>query len=301
MLQSANMRGALFMVLAMAGYVFNDVFMKSLAQDMSMGQAIFLRGIVASTLIFIIAWRSGALRPAAIMFKPMVLLRTASESIATVLFLTALAEIQLANASAILQALPLAITAGATLFLREPVGWRRWSATLIGFAGVLIIIRPGLAGYDSYSLLVVGAVIFAAMRDLSTRAMDDNVPSLFLSVLVAPAVAVTGLVMWIADGTVAPIDVNHGFKIISAAIFILIGYQFIVLATRDGEMSFIVPFRYTSLLWSILLGALFFAEFPDYLTVIGSVIIVMTGLYTLYRERRVTNRDKDGTRSFETT
>lgn len=294
MLRSVNMRGALFMVLAMAGYVFNDAFMKGLSQDMGMGQAIFLRGLVATTFISFIAWRSKALRPARMMFRPTIMLRTLSESAATVVFLTALAVIPLANASAILQALPLATTIGAVIFLKESVGWRRWIATIVGFIGILIIIRPGTAGYDAYTLLVVAAVIFSAIRDLSTRVMGNLVPSLFLSVLIAAAVTVTGLIMWIVDGNAAPVDAGHAVMIVSAAVFILIGYQFLVLATREGDMSFIVPFRYTSLLWSIFLGALFFAEFPDFLTILGSAIIVMTGLYTLYRERRVTIRDGNG-------
>ena len=295
MLQSVNMRGALFMVLAMAGYVFNDAFMKGLSRDMSMGQAIFLRGLVATVLIFFIAWRSGALRPLRTILQPMIILRTLSEAGATVVFLTALANIPLANASAILQALPLATTLGAVLFLQEQVGWRRWLAAMVGFCGVLIIIRPGTAGYDAYTLLVVAAVLFSATRDLSTRVMGNLVPSMFLSALAAVAVTLTGLVMWIVDGNVAPIDGWHAAKIVSAAIFILIAYQFIVLATREGDMSFIVPFRYTSLLWSIFLGAVFFAELPDFMTIAGSVIIVMTGLYTLYRERRVAIRDGNGT------
>ncbi|MDA4844336.1 DMT family transporter [Hoeflea poritis] len=292
MLQSTNMRGALYMALAMAGYVFNDALMKRLSENMSMGQAIFLRSIVASLLIFVIAWRSNALRPLKTILKPMPLLRTASEALATVLFLTALARIPLANAAAILQALPLAVTVGAALFLKEPVGWRRWLATLIGFVGVVLVIRPGLSGYSVYSLLVVGAVICAASRDLATRRMNKDIPSLFLSVLTAPVIAVTGLFMWIASGTVAPVETASFVEILGAAIFVLVGYQFIVLATRHGDIAFIVPFRYTGLLWSILLGILFFSEFPDGLTIAGSAIIVMTGLYTLYRERRTRLRSE---------
>ena len=150
----------------------------------------------------------------------------------------------------------------------------------------LLVIRPGLSGYNVYSLLVVGAVICAASRDLATRRMNEDIPSLFLSVLTAPVVALTGLVMWSVSGTVAPVEAANVMEILAAAVFILVGYQFIVLATRDGDISFIVPFRYTSLLWSILLGVLIFAEIPDGLTIAGSAIIVMTGLYTLYRERR---------------
>ena len=206
---------------------------------------------------------------------------------ATVLFLTALPHIYLANATAILQALPLAVTLGASIFLREPVGWRRWSAILVGFLGVMVIIQPGYVGYSPYSILVAGAVLCAAARGVATRAMDDDVPSLFISVVTSAAVTVTGLGMWIVDGSVAPVTAAHLLQIVVASVFILVGYQFVVLAMREGEIAFVAPFRYTSLLWSILLGAIVFAEIPDLPTILGSAMIVATGLYTLYREHRV--------------
>ena len=287
---SSNLRAALFMALAMAGYVFNDVFMKALAEDMSMGQAIVLRGMVATLLIWFIAHRSGAMRPVGVALRPMPLLRTVGEVVATVLFLTALPRIYLANATAILQALPLAVTLGASIFLREPVGWRRWVAIIVGFLGVLVIIQPGYVGYSPYSILVAGAVLCAAARDVATRAMGDDVPSLFISVVTSAAVTVTGLGMWIVDGSIAPVTAAHLLQIVAAAVFILVGYQFVVLAMREGEIAFVAPFRYTSLLWSILLGAIVFAEIPDLPTILGSVIVVATGLYTLYREHRVAQR-----------
>jgi drug/metabolite transporter (DMT)-like permease len=290
-MSATNIRAALFMVLAMAGYVFNDVFMKSLAEDMSMGQAIFLRGVLASIFIYLIARQSGALRPVRLALKPMPLLRTLSEVLATVFFLTALAHVQLATASAILQALPLAVTLGASLFLKETVGWRRWLAILLGFCGVIIVIQPGFTGYSPFALLIFCAVICAAARDLATRVMDEDVPSLFLSAMTAPAVALAGLGLWVFDGNIAPMSGIHIVKLLAAAVFILIGYQFIVLAMREGEIAFVAPFRYTSLLWSILLGMIFFSDFPDSLTITGSAIVVVTGLYTLYRERRAALRN----------
>lgn len=271
----------------MAGYVFNDVFMKALAEDMSMGQAIFLRGVFASVLITFIAYRSGCMRPLSTALRPMPALRTVCEAIATVFFLTALVHIQIANASAILQALPLAVTLGASLFLGETVGWRRWAAIMVGFSGVLIIIQPGFSGYSPYSLLVAGAVICAAVRDLATRVMDDDVPSLFLSAITSIAVTLAGLGMWIIDGSFAPITLVHWLEILAASVFILVGYQFLVLSMREGDIAFVAPFRYTALLWSILLGTVFFAEIPDAATVLGSTVVVVTGLYTLYREHRV--------------
>ncbi len=285
-----NLRAALFMSLAMAGYVFNDAFMKLLARDMSMGQAIFLRGMVASLLIAVVAHRAGALRPIGTAFRPMPLLRTLGEAFGTVFYLTALVHIQLANALSIMQATPLAVTFGAALFLREKVGWRRWLAISFGFCGVIIVIQPGTEGYSPYSLLVCGAVFCAAVRDLATRAMDQDVPTLFLSAIMAPAVGLTGLVMWIYDGTVAPVTAFHILLVLGASAFILVGYQFVALAMRQGEIGFVSPFRYTALLWSILLGMIIFSDFPDRLTLLGSAIVVATGIYSLYREHRARHR-----------
>ena len=271
----------------MAGYVFNDVFMKALAEDMSMGQAIFLRGVVATVLITFIAYRSDSMRPLRTALKPMPALRTVCEALGTIFFLTALVHIQLASASAILQALPLTVTLGASLFLGETVGWRRWLAIMVGFIGVLIIIQPGATGYSPFSLLVACAVICAAVRDLATRVTDEDVPSLFLSAITSIAVTLTGLGMWIVDGSFAPVTFLHWIQIFAASVFILVGYQFLVLSMREGDIAFVAPFRYTALLWSILLGAVFFAEIPDVATILGSTVVVVTGLYTLYREHRV--------------
>jgi len=284
------MRGALFMATSMAGYVFNDALMKSLSEDMSMGQAIFLRGIFASLLIVALARRTGTWRPLSVALQPMPFLRTACEVMATILFLTALVYVQFAIASAILQALPLAVTVGAALFLKERVGWRRWVAILAGFCGVIVIIQPGFSGYSPYALLIVLAVVCAAARDLATRATPAGIPSLFLAAITAPAVAVAGLGMWIWDGSIAPVTAIHLLKILGASVFILVGYQFIVMAMREGDIAFIAPFRYTSLLWAILLGILIFAEYPDWLTILGSATVVATGVYTLYREHRLTSR-----------
>ena len=289
-MSSVNIRGALFMTASMAGYVFNDALMKSLAADMSMGQAIFLRGIFASLLIVALAKRTGTWRPLSVALQPMPLLRTGCEVLATILFLTALVYVQFAIASAILQALPLAVTLGAALFLREGVGWRRWLAILAGFLGVLVIIQPGFSGYSPYAVLIVLAVVCAAARDLATRVAPADIPSLFLAAITAPAVAVAGLGMWIWDGSIAPVTAVHLVKLLAASVFILIGYGFIVMAMREGDIAFIAPFRYTSLLWAILLGVVVFGEHPDWLTILGSAMVVATGLYTLYREHRMASR-----------
>ncbi|MDZ7600671.1 MAG: DMT family transporter [Hoeflea sp.] len=293
---SPNMRGALFMSLSMAGFTFNDTLLKLLTDDLSIAQLMFLRGVVASILIYLLARHRSALRPLRYLRDPWVALRVMGELLGTLTFLAGLARIPLANASAILQALPLAVTMGAALFLAEPVGWRRWAAILIGFSGILIIVRPGIEGFSPYALMIVGTVIFATVRDIATRKVDPAIPSLFLSTVTAIAVTLAGLVLILPMGGWKPVSGSQFALISVAACLLLVGYQFIIMSMREGEISFVAPFRYTSLLWALLMGMVVFGEFPDAYMITGSAIIIGSGLYTLYRER-ITSRAKPASHS----
>lgn len=279
------MRGALFMSLSMAGFTFNDSIVKLLTGDISVAQVMFLRGVVATVLIYLLARQRRALRPLKVLADRWVALRVLGEAGGTLTFLVGLSHIPLANASAILQALPLAVTMGAALFLAEPVGWRRWGAILVGFAGVLIIVRPGLEGFSPYALMIVGTVIFATGRDIATRKVNSAIPSLFLSTVTAASVAVAGLLLIWPMGGWSPVSAADFGLISIAACLLLVGYQFIIMAMREGEISFIAPFRYTSFIWALLLGMLVFGEFPDVYMITGGIIVIGSGLYTLYRER----------------
>jgi drug/metabolite transporter (DMT)-like permease len=203
----------------------------------------------------------------------------------TVSFIAALQQLPIANVSAVLQAVPLAVTMGAALFLGEGVGWRRWLAIIAGFIGVLIVVRPGLEGFNSYSVLALVCVMFSAFRDLVTRKLPAAIPSLLVSTSTSLAVTLSGAVLIAPLGGWQPVSTENLLLLASAAVLILFGYQFIVLSTREGEMSYIAPFRYTSLLWSILLGYWIFADIPDTAMIVGASIIVASGLYTLYREQ----------------
>ena len=282
---SPNMRGALFMSLSMAGFTFNDSIVKLLTNDMNVAQVILLRGAVASLLIYLLARQRRALRPLRILLDPWVAIRVIGELGGTLTFLVGLSHIPLANASAILQALPLAVTMAAALFLSEPVGWRRWGAILTGFVGVLIIVRPGLEGFSPYALMIVGTVIFAAVRDIATRKINAAIPSLFLSTVTAAGVAVAGLVLIGPMGGWSSVSAADFGLICLAACLLLVGYQFIIMSMREGEISFIAPFRYTSFIWALLLGMVVFGEYPDAFMIAGGVIVIGSGLYTLYRER----------------
>ncbi|WAX92977.1 DMT family transporter [Aminobacter sp. NyZ550] len=284
---SSNVRGATFMVVAMAAFTFNDTLSKLAAQTINPGQLMLVRGLFATTLISLLAWQQGALKGYRSYWHPMVFLRLVGEVGGTVCFLAALPHLPLGNISAVLQALPLAVTMGAALFLGEAVGWRRWLAIASGFGGVLIIVRPGFEGFNAFSLLALLSVAFCAVRDLATRKIPGHIPSLFVSTTTTVIITVTGALTIVPFGGWVPVSVNLVAFLAGAAVLVLFGYQFVIMAMREGEISFIAPFRYTALIWALSLSVFVFGDIPDLAMIAGAAVIVASGLYSLYRERVV--------------
>lgn len=284
-LRAENLRGAAFMMASMFGFSLNDALIKTVADDLPLFQAVFLRGIFATLLVGLLAWSQGALH-----FRPgrrdrrLIGYRVVGEIAGTVCFLTALFNMPIANASAILQSVPLAVTLAAALFLGEPVGWRRYAAIAAGFLGVLVIVRPGSDGFSVYSLFALATIIFVVLRDLSTRVLSPDAPAAFV-------VFVTSLSMTVCAGVAAvltdwrPFDLAHLLVLAASGSALLVGYVFGVTSMRIGQIGFTQPFRYTLILWAILLGVLLFDEWPDFWMLVGSAIVVATGLFTLRRER----------------
>jgi drug/metabolite transporter (DMT)-like permease len=216
--------------------------------------------------------------------KP-VALRVVGEIGGTITFMAAITHLPLANTSAIFQALPLAITLGAAVVFREPVGWRRCLAITAGFIGVLIIVRPGIEGFNQFSLLAMISVAFCALRDLATRQIPAQIPSLFITLLMTVTVTAAGAVIVFPLGGWTPPSARALALLALAAVLVLIGYQCVIMALRSGDISAVAPFRYSALLWAMLLGYLVFGDRPDAMMAMGASIIVLSGLYAFYRER----------------
>jgi len=272
------------MVLGMAAFTCNDALVKSVTHAMNTGQILFLRGLMTSVLVLVIARWMGALGSWRIVLEPAVALRLVSEIFASLAYVSALGAMPLANTSAILQALPLAVTLGAALFLGEEVGWRRWLAIAAGFAGVLIVIRPGPEGFSMAAIYVIASVFGAAARDLATRKIRSDVPSIFVSAVTAVVITLVGGALVVPMGGWQPVPMDVFIRLALASALLLVGYQTLVTAMRTGEISFIAPFRYTSLIWAIAIGFVFFGELPDFWMTVGVLVIVASGLYTFYRE-----------------
>lgn len=280
-----NLRGAFLMMASMAGFTFNDACLKFVAQDMPVFQAVFIRGLIVSAFLILLAYAEGAMLRIPRAAWGRVALRTAAELCAFLPFVIALTLIPLANLMAILQALPLTLTFVGTIFLGETVGWRRWTAIAVGFIGVLLIVQPGLEGFNSASLFGVAAVFAITLRDLLTRNLAKDVPSVTVAVITAFSVMGLGFVGSFFQPRV-PVSLPELSIIALAALFIAAGYLTSVMVMRVGDIGFVAPFRYTAILWGLLLGIAVFDEFPDALTLVGAGLITATGLFTLWRERR---------------
>lgn len=283
---SPNLQGALLMMASMAAFTFNDTLVKLTGGEVPLFQLLALRGVLATLLIYLLAKGLGRLQWGLSRRDwGLVAIRSASEIGAAYFFLTALLNMPLGNVTAILQMLPLTVTMGAALFFGDAVGWRRWVAIGIGFLGMLLVVQPGTDGFTTWSVYAMVAVLFVTIRDLSTRHMSPEVPPLTVTFFAAVSVMVFSMAVAIPQGW-TPVSAKNAFLIVGSAVFILGGYVFSVLVMRVGEISFIAPFRYTSLVWALVLGYLVFGDWPEPIVLLGAAIIAATGLFTLYRETR---------------
>ena len=284
---SDNTRGIWLMCASMLGFTLNDTLVKAVFDSgVPLSQVILLRGLVATVGLFVIAARS----PGGLQLLPKgpdrwyLTLRTIGEVAATVTFLVALTHMPLANLSAIMQFLPLAVTLAAAVVLKTPIGWSRLAAILVGFAGVMLIIRPGAVDFDRWSVLGLASVGFVVLRDLSTRFFSSHLPSTTGAIWASVAVMGMGGVDVVREGW-HPLTLQALVETSVAAGFLIVGYLAAIKVMRVGDLAVVAPFRYTSLLFAILLGWALFGTLPDHLTLIGAAIVVASGVYMLMQER----------------
>ncbi|SLN71427.1 EamA-like transporter family protein [Roseovarius albus] len=290
MSRSDNMTGAVLMMASMAAFTINDTLMKMLAGAAPLNQLLFLRGVLMTVALIGLVWWVKAY-PRGIPNRDwwLIALRALAETFVIYFFLTALFNMPLANITAILQALPLTITLAAAVFLKEPAGWRRITAILVGFVGVLLIVRPGAADFNFYSMYGLAAVACITCRDLITRRLSPQTPSLFVTLVATVTVTVIFGAFSLRD-TWAPMGMRDLGTLIAAAAFVTIGFLSAVMVMRVGEVSYTIQFRYSGLLWALLLGWVVFGDWPDALTMIGASLVVGSGMFTLLREARLAQK-----------
>ena len=274
------------MILSMIGFAIADTLVKVMSATVSTAQILFFLisgAFVAFSLIAVFQGESLWDRRA---FAPVLLMRYAAEVIGMIGMVTALALVPLSIVGAVTQATPILVAVGAVIFLNEKVSWRRWSAIAVGFVGVLLIVQPGASGFDVNVLWAVLAMVSLSVRDLSTRLVPDGMASSSLATFTMIA-ALPFAILWVMlEGEpLFPPDINWLLVGLMTSIGAL-GYLFLIYSLRMAEVSIVMPFRYSRILILMAFGIVFFDERPNLQMLIGAALIIASGIYMMWRERR---------------
>ena len=281
---SENTKGAFLISLAAACYVMSDIFMKFLSSEISMFQITFLRGLLVTFFLFSYCYMSKA----SFFVKEwrdriVITIRSILEVIMTYAFLTALFNMNVANANAILQLIPLMVLLGSFIFLRQSPKTYEWIAVLVGCFGAVIIIRPGASDFNFFTVHALVAVFCLSARDLLTVRLNKNIPSNVVAFY--SALMLTMVSFLLSEDTDLFGKVDNSLFIVYTAIFVSIGYIASVSAMRYGEVTFVSPFRYTALLWASVMGFIFFGEIPKFSTLFGGSLIILAGIFIFYKSK----------------
>ena len=280
-----NLRGIFFMTLAMAGFALEDLIIKMLSDFMPVSQILIYVGTLATILLSIISKiKKIPVITRAIFCNKALIFRTFMDMFGAVFIVSAISLIPLSTVSSILQVAPLLVTLGSALIFKENVGWRRWTAVFTGFIGVILILKPGLNGFQLSTLLAMVGVVFLALRDLATRRIGENVPSMTVSIYAFTATIIGGVIVLPFNGDFIILNGSQLLLVLASSLVACFAYLTLVLATRAGDISIIAPFRYTRLIFALALAVFILNERPDALTLIGAFMIIASGCYTFWRE-----------------
>lgn len=284
---SDNFRGAVIMMICMGAFVLNDAFVRLAGNTLPLAQILFLRGLLTTVVLMAFAFYSGIFRLGVLKGdKWLIFFRSVIEALTAYFFLTAVMNMPFANVTAILQILPMTVTLAAAFMFKEKVGVFRISLILLGFIGVLFIINPSKDGFNLYAGYTLIAVTLITMRDLITRKLSNNVHTLLPTVSASLGVFLFSTILMI-NTPLQPLSLNNSLFIGLASFFIIFGYYTAVLVMRSGEISFISPFRYSAIIFALLIGVVFFNEWPDAIAFLGILLVSSSGGILLYRNKTI--------------
>lgn len=273
------------MSLAMALFIANDALVKQVSASLPGPQLIFIRGVMATMLVACMAQYMGHLRNWRLMLNRRLWLRGAVDAASSLTYLTALFHLPLGNATAINLASPLFITVFAIYFFKERVSLQRGSFILLGFGGVLLVVQPAAEGFNVYGVICVVATLLHATRDTLTRAIGLHIPVLLITLSTAISVALGAGAVTLTQSWV-PVNSTQFLMLLAASAFLSMAYYLLIVAMRAGEMSLVAPFRYSGLLFALLIGYLVWGEIPNMFAWLGIFLLVVSGLMILREENR---------------
>ena len=284
---SENFRGAVLMMICMGAFVLNDAFVRLAGDSLPLAQILFFRGLLTSIALLLVAFYTGAFKlKVPRQDKWLIFFRSVTEALTAYFFLTAVMNMPFANVTAILQILPMTVTLAAAIFFKEKVGLFRIVLILLGFFGVILIIDPAKDGFNMYAGYALISVFLITTRDLLSRKLSVDVSTLIPTVSASFGVLLFSIILTI-NTAFQPLNLENSFFIGSAAFFIIFGYYTAVLVMRAGEISFISPFRYTAVLFALILGLIFFNERPDKTALLGMIIVMFSGIVLMMRNNSV--------------
>ena len=283
-IERSNVIGSLWMVASMAAFAIEDSLFKAAAVTVPVGQMLMLFGVGGAIIFACLAlWNKEPLYHADVLSPPM-RIRMCFEITGRLFYVLAVAITPLSSATAILQATPIVVVAGAAVFFGERVGWMRWAAIVVGLIGVMIVLRPGTDAFSPLSILAVIGMLGLAGRDLASRAAPKTLSTVLLGLYGFLTVIAAGgiFALWQGRSFVWPEGQAAAF-ILGAICIGVFAYTALMKAMRTGEVSVVTPFRYTRLVFGVGLGVLVFGERLDGATIVGCLLIVATGLFIIWR------------------
>ena len=282
-----NGRAILLVIAGMACFAAVDAFVKLASASQSAGQIILVSSVLTLGVYLAMMWRERTPFFTRQALSTPLLIRTAGEVSGSVGIVFALGLAPLSTVMALGQAQPLAVVAGAALFLGEDVGWRRWAAVGLGMIGVLVILRPGLGAFDPNLLWVLIYIFGLAARDLASRRLPPDTTTAFaVAWSLVPMIAVAVVIMEYQGGW-QPVSTSVWLIYIGMVVAVSVALWTMTTAMRVGEVSAVAPFRYSRIVFALIIAFVIFDEVPDGLTWLGAGLIVGSGIYTFWRERRI--------------
>lgn len=279
---AVNLRGIIAMLISQALFVTSDMLIKLAAETLPATQIMAVRGVIAVGLMIGVVLATAGVGQLRAGGQPLVILRAVIEAIIGVMFIVALAHLTLGEITTILQATPLILTAFAAI-LGEVVGWRRWSAIVIGFIGVVCVVQPSVEGISPYAGLALGVATLVAVRDLITRRINPATPVVVISFVTTLAVCLIGFIGAPFE-TWVEVSLRNGFLLFGSAALVSGANIFMVRAFRGVDVSVVSPFRYVAVIWAIVMGFAVWRDLPNTLGIVGTLIIIASGLYIMHRE-----------------
>lgn len=280
-----NIRAIALMTLAMATFAVGDAMVKIASGHLSIAQTMTGMSLPALFIFGVLAYRAGDRLASRVMLTWPVVLRNTVEAATALCLVSAFSMAPLSLVVAIMQAVPLLVTIGAAVLLREKVGPRRWIAVCTGLVGVLLMLRPDTGGISLGALLALCGAVGLAARDLVTRVTPVTISTMQMALWGTFALVPGALFMFTVTPEHPAVTLPAVGVVVVASLANAIGYYAITAAMRLGDVSFVTPFRYSRLVFSLFIAVVFLAERPDALTLLGAAIVIGSGLFVMWRER----------------